>query len=85
MSMHAPPDRTLHHLRGSIRLDARLDATTRQKVDDLASHFRRPRAAMLGHIMHWGLSYDQGVVYPRTVYTDLNGLFCKAFDAATSR
>jgi uncharacterized protein YjbI with pentapeptide repeats len=25
------------------------------------------------------------LVYPRTVYTDLNGLFCKAFEAATSR
>ena len=25
------------------------------------------------------------VVYPRTVYTDLNGLSCKAFKVATSR
>jgi hypothetical protein len=39
----------------SIRLDARLDATTRQKVDDLARHFHQPRAAVLRHIMRWGL------------------------------
>ena len=42
------------------RMDARLDADTRQKVDDLASYFRRPRAAVLRHIMHWGL--DRGVM-----------------------
>jgi hypothetical protein len=41
--------------RASIRTDARLDAMTRQKVDDLATHFRQPRAAVLCHIMHWGL------------------------------
>ena len=40
----------------SIRLDARLDATTRQKVDDLARHFHRPRAEVLCSIMRWGLS-----------------------------
>jgi predicted HicB family RNase H-like nuclease len=40
----------------SIRLDARLDAVTRQKVDDLARRFRQPRAAVLSHIMWWGLS-----------------------------
>jgi hypothetical protein len=27
-----------------------------QKVDDLTAHFRQPRAAVLCHIMHWGLS-----------------------------
>ena len=30
-----------------------------QKVDDLAKHFRQPRAAVLCHIMHWGLSRAQ--------------------------
>jgi predicted DNA-binding protein len=40
-------------------MDARLDPTTRQKVDDLATHFHRPRAAVLCHIMHWGLSHEQ--------------------------
>jgi hypothetical protein len=42
--------------RASIRTDARLDAATRQKVDDLARHFHQPRAAVLCYIMEWGLS-----------------------------
>jgi hypothetical protein len=37
-------------------MDARLDATTRAKVDDLAKRFHQPRAAVLCHIMQWGLS-----------------------------
>jgi predicted DNA-binding protein len=47
---HRPPEP-----RANVRMDARLDSTTRQKVDDLAKHFRRPRAAVLCHIMQWGL------------------------------
>jgi hypothetical protein len=43
----------------NIRLDARLDATTRAKVDDLARHFHQPRGAVLSHIMPWGLSREQ--------------------------
>jgi predicted transcriptional regulator len=39
-------------------MDARLDAETRVKVDDLARHFHQPRAAVLCHIMHWGLSRE---------------------------
>jgi hypothetical protein len=30
-----------------IRMDARLDQTTRAKVDDLAQRFHQPRAAVL--------------------------------------
>jgi hypothetical protein len=37
-------------------MDARLDAVTRAKVDDLAQRFHQSRAAVLCHIMHWGLS-----------------------------
>jgi hypothetical protein len=51
---HRPSERP-----SSIRTDARLDATTRQKVDDLARHFHQPRATVLCHIMHWGLSREQ--------------------------
>ena len=43
----------------SIRMDTRLDETTRKKVDDLAKHFHQPRAAVLSQIMHWGLSHLQ--------------------------
>jgi predicted DNA-binding protein len=55
MPVQAPPDPTPHDPHAGIRLDARLDADTRQKVDELAGHFRRPRAAVLRHIMQWGL------------------------------
>jgi hypothetical protein len=59
MPVHAPPDHTLLNPRACVRLDARLDAMTRQQVDDLARCFRRPRAAVLRHIMQWGLSHEQ--------------------------
>jgi hypothetical protein len=36
-------------------MDTRLDAVTRAKVDDLAKHFHQPRAAVVSHIMRWGL------------------------------
>jgi hypothetical protein len=52
----APPS---DESRATIRMDARLDATTRQKVDDLARHFHQPRAAVLCHIMQWGLTCEQ--------------------------
>jgi len=39
-------------------MDARLDSTTRAKVDDLATHFHQPRAVVLCHIMQWGLSRE---------------------------
>jgi hypothetical protein len=40
-------------------MDARLDQTTRQIVDDLAKHFHTPRATVLCHIMQWGLNRKQ--------------------------
>jgi len=45
--------------RSSIGMAARLDPTTRTKVDALAARFHQPRAAVLCHIMHWGLSREQ--------------------------
>jgi hypothetical protein len=47
-------------------MDARLDAMTRAKVDELATRFHQPRASVLHHIMQWGLIHghagplDQG-------------------------
>jgi hypothetical protein len=40
-------------------MDARLDPTTRQKVDDLAQHFHQPRAAVVCYVMRWGLGRGQ--------------------------
>jgi predicted transcriptional regulator len=51
---HRPPEP-----RASVRMNARLDPTTRRKVDDMARHFGRPRAAVLCHIMECGLSRAQ--------------------------
>ena len=57
--MNPAADRNSREPRTSIRVDARLDAATRQKVDDLAKHFHQPRAAVLCYIMQWGLSREQ--------------------------
>jgi hypothetical protein len=54
--MTEPFDRKNREPRTSIRIDARLDATTRAKVDELTQRFHQPRAAVVCHIMHWGLS-----------------------------
>jgi hypothetical protein len=51
----APPS---DESRATIRMDARLDPTTRGKVDDLAWHFHQPRAAVLCHIMQWGFGRE---------------------------
>jgi hypothetical protein len=51
-SLSLPSDES----RASLRMDARLDTTTRTKVDELAKRFHQPRAAVLCHIMEWGLS-----------------------------
>jgi hypothetical protein len=48
-----------HEQRTAIRMDARLDEATRQKVDHFAQRFHRPRAAVLCHIMQWGISRGQ--------------------------
>jgi hypothetical protein len=40
-------------------MDARLDLATRGKVDNLAQHFHQRRAAVLCHIMQWGLGRGQ--------------------------
>jgi hypothetical protein len=55
----SPPDDLPRAPRSSIRTDARLDAMTRAKVDDLATHFHQPRAAVLSYIREWGLGREQ--------------------------
>jgi hypothetical protein len=52
----SPPDHKPSEPCASIRTDARLDAATRQKVDDLAIHFHQSRAAVLCHSVQWSLS-----------------------------
>lgn len=50
------PDHMPPASRHSMRIDARLDDTTRATVDDLAQRFHQPRAAGVCDIMSWGLS-----------------------------
>jgi predicted DNA-binding protein len=57
--MNPPPHHRSRDPCASVRIAARLDATTRPKVDALAAHFHRPRAAVLSHIIHWALSRGQ--------------------------
>jgi ferredoxin-NADP reductase len=51
---HTPPSR--------IRIDARLEQATREKVDELARYFHQPRAAIICQIMQWGLTRGQAAL-----------------------
>jgi hypothetical protein len=85
---HRPPV-----TRTSLRMDARLDATTRAKVDDLAKRFHQPRAAVLSSIMEWALSRGQaetrdggeaeGTVRHLSLYVD-TALHVRVEQAATA-
>jgi hypothetical protein len=57
--MIPPPDDKPAEPCKSLRMDARLDQTTRQKVDELTARFHWSRAAVLCQIMQWGLSREQ--------------------------
>jgi hypothetical protein len=59
MLVNPSPDHRPGQQRAAVRTDARLDAMTRAKVDNLARHFHTPRAAVLCQIMEWGLSRAQ--------------------------
>ena len=54
--MNPLPDHRPGQQRAAVRTDARLDAATGQKVEDLARRFHQPRGAVLCHIMQWSLS-----------------------------
>jgi hypothetical protein len=49
------------HVRYSVRHQARLDAETHAKLEELADAFRRKRAAILRFVMQWGGRPDAGV------------------------
>jgi predicted transcriptional regulator len=58
-------------------MDARLDSATRTKVDALAQRFHRPRAAVLRHIMQWGLlSEHTGTLDQRDAQGPVCHLYC---------
>jgi hypothetical protein len=50
-------------------MDASLDQETREKLEDLARGFRQSRAAVLRHVMRWGLArVNIGVVDPHDLH-----------------
>jgi predicted DNA-binding protein len=53
--MNPPPDHNSRVPRSTVRMDARLDAMMRAKLEDLAAAFHRSRAAVLREVMQWGL------------------------------
>jgi predicted transcriptional regulator len=63
------PPRAPHHrhVRYSVRHQARLDAETHAKLEELAAAFHRKRSAILRHAMPWGLTQTQGWTVDRAV------------------
>ena len=61
------------HVRYSVRHQARLDAETYAKLEELAAAFHRKRSAILRHVMQWGLTQTRGwtvdMAVPDTVHT----------------
>jgi predicted transcriptional regulator len=55
------------HVRYSVRYQARLDAETHAKLEELAAAFHRKRSAILRHAMPWGLTQTRGWTVDRAV------------------
>jgi predicted transcriptional regulator len=51
----------------SVRYQARLDAETHAKLEDLARTFHRKHSAILRHVMQWGLIQTRGWTVDRAV------------------
>jgi hypothetical protein len=58
--MHPPPETRPRHRRYSVRRQARLDAETHAKLEELAHTFHRKRAQILRYVMQWALAHTQG-------------------------
>jgi len=71
--MNSPRAPHPRHVRYSVRYQARLDAETWAKLEDLARTFHRKRSAILRHAMQWGLIQTRGwtvdMAVPGTVRT----------------
>jgi hypothetical protein len=58
--MHPPPEPQPRQRRYSVRRQARLDAETHAKLEELARTFHRKRAQILRYVMQWGLAHTTG-------------------------
>jgi predicted DNA-binding protein len=65
--MTPPRDPQPRHVRYSVRYQARLDAETHAKLEELAATFHRKRSAILRHVMPWGLTQTRGWTVDRAV------------------
>jgi hypothetical protein len=57
------------HVRYSVRHQARLDAETHTKLEELARTFHRKRAPMLRYVMQWGITRTQGWTIDQAIPT----------------
>jgi predicted transcriptional regulator len=62
-SLREPQPRQRHY---TARHEARLDAETLSKLEDLAKTFRRKRAAILRYVMQWRVSHSEGWIVDRS-------------------
>jgi predicted transcriptional regulator len=58
--VHPPPEPQPRQRHDSARCQARLDAETHAKLEELVSALLRKRAAILRHVMQWGLAHTAG-------------------------
>jgi predicted transcriptional regulator len=65
--MTPPRDPQPRHVRDRVCYQARLDAETHAKLEELAAAFHRKRSAILRHAMPWGLTQTQGWTVDRAV------------------
>jgi predicted transcriptional regulator len=72
-TMNPPRAPLARHVWYSVRYQARLDAETHAKLEELAAAFHRKRSAILRHVMQWGLTQTRGwtvdMAVPGTVRT----------------
>jgi predicted transcriptional regulator len=57
--MHPPPEPQPRQRAYSVRRQARLDADTHAKLEELARTFHRKRAAILRYVMQWEVTHAQ--------------------------
>jgi hypothetical protein len=65
--MNPSPDPQPRYVRYSARRQARLDAETHAKLEELAAAFHRTRGAILRYVMQWGLTHTQGWTVDRSI------------------
>lgn len=65
--MKPPPEALPRQQRYSVRYQARLDAETHAKLEELTAAFRRKRGAILRYVMQWGLTHTTGWIIDRSI------------------